>query len=131
MSRDPEAPVRYRGMTLRIYRVSPEGVREALPVVGAVAERGGAVYPGCSCLRCQAPEPAPQREEVPMAPEPAPCTECDRLAEQGRAALLAGDKSRQVDVRVLQARHRDAEHESTAGLLSWHPQTPTAQRGSA
>ena len=44
--------------------------------------------------------------------EPVSCAECARLAEQGRAALLAGDKSRQVDVRVLQARHRDADHAS-------------------
>ncbi|MFC1420869.1 hypothetical protein [Streptacidiphilus cavernicola] len=38
------------------------------------------------------------------------CTECRRLCEQARAALLSGDRSRLTDVRVFQRRHVEAEH---------------------
>jgi hypothetical protein len=38
------------------------------------------------------------------------CAECVRLVEQGRAALLTGDKSRLADVRVIQDRHETDEH---------------------
>ena len=48
--------------------------------------------------------------EYNEADEPEGCEECAWLAEQGRAALLSGDKSRQVDIRVLQYRHGLAEH---------------------
>jgi len=38
------------------------------------------------------------------------CAECARLFEQAQAALLTGDESRAVDVRVLKGRHDDREH---------------------
>lgn len=42
------------------------------------------------------------------------CTECGRLREQARAALLSGDGSRLTDVRVLQRRHAAAAHAGAA-----------------
>ena len=62
MSRDPDAPVRFRGMTLRVYRVSLQGDRESLPASTA-AVRGGGAYPECSCPRCRASETAAVRQE--------------------------------------------------------------------
>ncbi len=41
---------------------------------------------------------------------PADCAECTRLAQQGQAAVLTGDRSRLSDVRVYQYRHTAAEH---------------------
>jgi len=38
------------------------------------------------------------------------CAECARLLGQARAASLAGDESRAVDVRVLKERHDSREH---------------------
>ena len=38
------------------------------------------------------------------------CTECIRLWEQARAAVLSFDLSRLSDVHVLQHRHDQAEH---------------------
>ena len=42
------------------------------------------------------------------------CQECGRLREQARAASLCGDRSRLSDVRVMQNRHRRAEHGQAA-----------------
>lgn len=42
------------------------------------------------------------------------CEECGRLREQARAAVLCGDRSRLSDVRVMQGRHRQAEHGQAA-----------------
>jgi hypothetical protein len=55
------------------------------------------------------PEPEWEPELEPEA-EPEECDECAWLAEQGRAALLSGDRSREVDIRVLRYRHHQAEH---------------------
>jgi len=52
---------------------------------------------------------SPRELRAMIAPYPR-CAECDRLVEQGRAALLCGDRSRLTDVRVLQQRHNAAEH---------------------
>ena len=38
------------------------------------------------------------------------CAECLRLFGQAQAALLTGDESRAVDVRVLKERHDNREH---------------------
>ncbi len=45
-----------------------------------------------------------------LDPEPEECDECAWLTEQGRAALLTGDQSRGVDIRVLLYRHQQAVH---------------------
>ena len=52
---------------------------------------------------------SPRELRAMIAPYPG-CAECDRLVEQGRAALLCGDRSRLTDVRVLQQRHNATEH---------------------
>ncbi|MFC1430088.1 hypothetical protein ACEZDB_05375 [Streptacidiphilus sp. N1-3] len=54
-------------------------------------------------------------EAVQWRERPSPvCGECGRLREQARAAVLCGDKSRLSDVRVMQGRHRQAEHGQAA-----------------
>lgn len=55
-------------------------------------------------------EQAMQRRERPGPV----CQECGRLREQARAASLRGDRSRLSDVRVMQDRHRRAEHGQAA-----------------
>jgi len=52
---------------------------------------------------------SPRELREMVAPHPK-CAECGRLVEQGRAAVLSGDRSRLADVWVLQERHDAAEH---------------------
>jgi hypothetical protein len=58
------------------------------------------------------PEPLVRetRGPRPLAAPLAECAECARLVEQGRAAVLTGDRSRLSDVWVLKERHDAAEH---------------------
>jgi len=47
---------------------------------------------------------------MPESEDPPGCPECERLFQQERAAMLAGDMSRRTDVRVLRRRHASAQH---------------------
>ena len=51
-----------------------------------------------------------------MIEPPAECTECARLRQQARVALLSDDKSRLTDVRVLLRRHVEADHTVAVSL---------------
>ncbi|MEY9968467.1 hypothetical protein ABIA33_006551 [Streptacidiphilus sp. MAP12-16] len=46
------------------------------------------------------------------------CGECARLASEGAAARAAGDRSREVDVRVLTARHEHRAQCRTRAAVS-------------
>jgi hypothetical protein len=58
------------------------------------------------------------REPPDRSERPGPCAECARLREQGRAAVLSGDRPRLGDVRVMQAGHRADAHGQRVGAAA-------------